>query len=160
MNKKIFLLLFSCLYLFTSCLKSGLEDIENSDLCAISSVTMEYRWTVQNANGYDQLCRQQLTLSQKTPNDNNEIRFKVTVPKASTSTSFSAFNAGVRENVSLNKLYLTAIISPAAKIAPIYGAPTLGLPAAFEIDKEYKYEVTAANGTKGIYTIVIEQFIK
>lgn len=160
MKKNIFLLILGSLFVFTSCLEHGLDDIENSDLCAISSITMEHKWIAKNNNGYDQLCRQQMTLSKGTPDENNEIRFKITVPAASTSTSFNAFNAEVRNTVSISNLYLLSVISAAAKIAPVDGAPTLGLPGSFEIGKEYKYQVTAANGKKAIFTIVIEDFIK
>jgi len=155
MKKNIFLMLFGCMLLFTSCLKSGLDDIENSDLCAISSLTMEYRWLSKNANGYEQLSRQQMTLSKNTPDDKNEIHFTVTVPKAS-----SSFSEEIRAKVSLNGLYLITVISSAAKIAPLNGAPALGLPGAFEVGKDYQYEVTAANGKTAVYHIVIEDFIK
>lgn len=155
MKKNIFFLLLGCMLTFTSCLKSGLDDIENSSLCAISSITMEYRWITQNANGYDQMSRQQLKLSNNTPDDANEIRFTVTVPAAS-----NTFPESVRQQVSLDGLYLITVISSAAKIAPKNGAPTLGVPGTFEIGKEYQYEVTAANGDKATYHIVIEDFIK
>lgn len=158
--KNIFLLILGSLLLFTSCLKHGLDDIENSDLCAISSITMEHRWIAKNNNGYDQLCRQQMTLSKNIPDENNEIRFKITVPAASSSTSFNAFNENVRNSVSMDNLYLLSVISPAAKIAPLNGAPTLGLPGVFELEKEYKYQVTAANGKQAVFTIIIEDFLK
>ena len=74
MKKNIIFLLLGCIVLFTSCLKSGLDDIEDSDQCTISSLTMEYRWITQNANGYDQLSRQQMTLSNTAPDENNEIQ--------------------------------------------------------------------------------------
>jgi hypothetical protein len=147
--------LLTGLSLLTSCLESGLDDIENSDLCAISSITMEYRWIVQNANGYDQLSRQQMTLSNKAPDENNEIHITVTVPSTS-----SSFPKEVRDHVSLDGLYLITVISSAAKISPLNGAPQLGLPSAFEIGRDYQYEVTAANGKKAVYHIVIEEFIK
>ena len=47
---------------------------------------MEYRWITQNANGYDKLSRQQMTLSNTAPDENNEIHFTVTVPSASSIT--------------------------------------------------------------------------
>ena len=155
MIKNILFLLAGCLCLFTSCLKSGLDDIEDSDLCAISSITVEHRWIVQNANGYEQLSRQPLTLSKNSPDEDNMIKFTLTVPAAS-----NAFSTEVRNSVSLDKLYLITVISSAAKIAPLNGAPVLGLPGAFEVGKEYQYEVTAANGKKAVYTIVIEDFVK
>lgn len=147
--------MIGCMLLLTSCLKSGLDDIENSDLCAISSITMEYRWISQNANGYDQLSRQQMTLSKNTPDENNEIRFTVTVP-----TINSSFPKAVRDHVELDGLYMIAVISPAAKIQPLDGAPKLGVPGNFEIGKDYQYEVIAANGKSAIYHIVIENFVK
>ena len=155
MKKNIIFLLLGCIVRFTSCLKSGLDDIEGSDQFTISSLTMEYRWITQNANGYDQLSRQQMTLSNTAPDENNEIHFTVTVPSAS-----SSFSKEVRQHVSLDGLYLIAVISSAAKIMPLDGAPSLGLPGNYEIGKDYRYEVTAANGKKAVYHIVIEDFIK
>lgn len=148
-------MMIGCMLLLTSCLKSGLDDIENSDLCAISSITMEYRWISQNANGYDQLSRQQMTLSKNTPDENNEIRFTVTVPAIN-----SSFPKAVRDHVELDGLYMIAVISSAAKIQPLDGAPKLGVPGNFEIGKDYQYEVIAANGKSAIYHIVIEKFVK
>jgi hypothetical protein len=155
MIKNTLFFLVGCICLFTSCLKSGLDDIEDSDLCALSSITMEHRWIVQNSSGYDQLTRQPLTLSKNSPDENNTIRFTLTVPAAS-----NAFTTEVRNSVSLEKLYLVTVISAASKIAPLNGAPALGLPGSFEIGKEYQYEVTAANGKKAVYTLVIEDFVK
>lgn len=155
MKKNIFFMMIGCMLLLTSCLKSGLDDIEDSDLCAISSLTMEYRWISQNANGYDQLLRQQMTLSKNTPDENNEIRFTVTVPAIN-----SSFRKEVRDHVSLDGLYMITVISSAAKIQPLNGAPKLGLPGEFEIGKDYQYEVIAANGKSAVYHIVIENFIK
>lgn len=155
MKKNILFLLLGCMVLFTSCLKSGLDDIEDSSLCAISSITMEYRWISHNANGYDQLSRQQMTLSKNTPDENNEIRFTVTVPAIN-----SSFPKEVRDHVSLDGLYMITVISSAAKIQPLNGAPKLGLPGEFEIGKDYQYEVIAANGKSAVYHIAIEDFIK
>lgn len=155
MKKNILFMILGCMLLFTSCLKSGLDEIEDSNLCAISSITMEYRWIVQNVNGYDQMSRQQMTLSNNVPDENNEIRFTVTVPAAS-----SSFPADVRNAVTLDGLYMITVISPAAKIKPLDGDPELGLPGAFAIGRDYQYEVTAANGDKAVYHIVIESFIQ
>ncbi|MCS2582739.1 hypothetical protein NXY00_04260 [Bacteroides sp. BFG-551] len=66
----------------------------------------------------------------------------------------------MRQHVSLDGLYLIAVISSAAKIIPLEGAPSLGVPETFEIGKDYRYEVTAANGKKAVYRIIIEDFIK
>lgn len=154
---KFVLFLISALGLFSSCLKTGLEEIENSNLCEITSITFEYRWLSQNANGYDVLNRQPLTLSNNAPDENNRIDFIITVPAANNS---GAFKTAVRNTVSLDRLYLTSIISPAAKIAPLNDAPAMGTPASFEIGKEYMYEVTAANGEKKTFILCIEDFVK
>lgn len=151
----LFLLLAGCMLMFTSCLKSGLDEIENSSLCAVSSVTMEYRWITQNANGYDQMSRQQLTLSNNAPDENNEIHFVVEVPAAS-----ATFPEDIRNVVELDGLYMIMVISPAAKVVPLEDAPVLGVPGNYEIGKSYKYQVTAANGDTAIYTVVIEDFVK
>jgi len=157
-------IIFTCaiiLLSLTSCLKSGLDRVENSDLKEITGISFEYRWIAKNANGYDVLCKQALTLSNnKATNTTADSVFtKLTVPAASTSTAFSAFNAGIRQNVGRDSLYLIANLSPAAKIEPIEGAPVLGLPGDFSGDS-YRYKVTAANGTTKIYTIVITDFVK
>ena len=81
-------------------------------------------------HGYDQLSRQQMTLSNTAPDENNEIHFTVTVPSAS-----SSFSKEVRQHVSLDGLYLIAVISSAAKIMPLDGAPSLGLPGNYEIGR-------------------------
>ena len=49
-------------------------------------------------------------------------------------------------------VYVT--ISTAATMKPINGAPELGVPADWTAD--HQYEVTAADGTKKTWTIVVE----
>lgn len=139
--------------MLTSCLESGLDDIEDSDLCELSTITMEYRWITQNANGYEQMARQQMTLSQNAPDANNEIHTTVTVPSVSAS-----FPNDVKKGVTLDGLYLTSTISAAAKIQPLGDAPTMGMPGHFEVGKTYQYQVTAANGKTTTYSITIDDF--
>jgi hypothetical protein len=138
-------------------LKYGLDEIENTDLCAIVSITFEHRWIAQNNNGHDVLCK--IALSTNTPDADNKIALTITVPPAS-GTAYNSFSAVVRENVTIGNLYLYAILSPAAKIEPLGNAPVLGLPASFEPGKVYEYKVTAANGNTTVYSIVINDFIK
>ena len=47
-------------------------------------------------------------------------------------------------------------ISTAATIKPINGAPKLGVPGDWT--KDNQYEVTAADGTKKVWTIVVEPY--
>ncbi|MBQ7513563.1 MAG: hypothetical protein IJS95_04135 [Prevotella sp.] len=154
MKKTIYFLLVGCLTLFTSCLKSGLDDIEDSDLCQLSTITMEYRWITQNANGYDQMSRQPMTLSSNTPDANNEIHVTVTVPPMS-----NTFPRDIRKGVTLDGLYLTSTISASAKIKPVGNAPELGKPGHFEVGETYQYVVTAANGNTATYSIIIDDFV-
>lgn len=46
-----------------------------------------------------------------------------------------------------------------ARIMPLNGAPKLGSPGDFSA-KEFKYQVTAADGTKREWTIKITDFVK
>lgn len=157
MLKKIYLFLVGVLVMSvsTSCLHSGLDDIEDSNLCELISISMEYRWLSTNANGYDQLSRQQLTLSKNSPEEDGNLYFSITVPAASAS-----FPEDVRDNVSLDNLYMIANISPAASIKPIGNAPKLGLPAKWVEGQDYTYQVTAANGESKQYHLKIENFVK
>ena len=148
------LCLFTLLPLMTSCLESGLDDIENSDLCQLSTITMEYRWMTQNANGYEQMARQQTTLSSNAPDENNEIHVTVTVPPMS-----NTFPRDIRKTVTLDGLYLTSTISASAKIQPLGNAPVMGKPGHFEVGQTYQYLVTAANGQTATYSITIDGFV-
>ena len=154
MKKTLYFILLGCLTLFTSCLESGLDDIENSDLCQLSTITMEYRWMTQNANGYEQMARQQMTLSRNTPDEAGEIHLTVTVPPMS-----NTFPRDIRRGVTLDGLYLTSTISASAKISPLGDAPAMGVPGHFETGKTYQYVVTAANGKTATYSIVIDDFV-
>ena len=151
----LYIALTLCLAVCTSCLKYGLDPLENSDLCELVSITVEHRWAIKNANGYDQMSRQKMTLSTNKPDENNEIRFTLTVPAAS-----KTFTEDVRANVSPDRLYMTAVISPAAHIAPLGDAPKMGYPSSVEVGKVYEYQVTAANGKQAVYRIIIEDFVK
>lgn len=154
MKKIIYFLLIGCLPIFSSCLTSGLDDIEDSELCQLSTITMEYRWMAKNANGYDQMARQQMQLSSNAPDANNEIHVTVTVPPMS-----NTFPRDIRKSVTLNGLYLTSTISASAKITPLGDAPVMGKPGHFQIGKTYQYLVTAANGKTQTYSLIIDDFV-
>lgn len=155
MKHYIYMLLMAAMpLLLTSCLKSGLDDIDNSDQCNITSLTMECRWIEPNANGYDQMSRQPMTLKYMT-NEFYEIHFTIEVPSGGTNFPFL-----VRDQVELDGLYMIAVISSSAKIEPLGDAPRLGYPGHWEVGTEYRYKVTAANGNYNIYTIVIDDFVK
>ena len=70
-----------------------------------------------------------------------------------------SFTDAVRQNVSLSNLIAYIDLSTAARIMPLNGAPKLGSPGDFSA-KEFKYQVTAADGTKREWTIKITDFVK
>jgi hypothetical protein len=57
-------------------------------------------------------------------------------------------------SVAETEMVVYVTISTAATMKPINGAPALGIPADWTADHEY--EVTAADGTKKIWKIVVE----
>ena len=61
-----------------------------------------------------------------------------------------------RGNFTEAKAVVAVTISTAATIKPINGAPKLGVPGDWT--KDNQYEVTAADGTKKVWTIVVEPY--
>ena len=61
-----------------------------------------------------------------------------------------------RGNFTESKAVVAVTISTAATIKPINGAPKLGVPGDWT--KDNQYEVTAADGTKKTWTIVVEPY--
>lgn len=135
----------------SSCLKSGLDDLDTYSDAEITNLKFEYRWWNDDKQ---QMAVQEISIEKQISTDDNLITCKLTVPAVSAN-----FTADIRQEVSLSKLYAFMDISTAARIAPVNGAPTLGKAADFSA-KEFKYLVTAADGTKREWTIKITDFIK
>lgn len=135
----------------SSCLKMGLDDLESYDEAKIEKVYFEYRWWNEADN---QLAVKTLTVTNSINEDENLVTCTLTVPAADES-----FTAAIRQEVSLNKLIAYIDVSTAARVTPLDGAPKLGTPGDFSA-KEFKYLVTAADGTKREWTIKITDFIK
>ena len=132
----------------SSCLKSGLDDLEAYNEAEITNLNFEYRWWDE---AKDQMAVKTLNIEKQ---DDNLITCKLTVPTAS-----GSFTDAVRQNVSLSNLIAYIDLSTAARIMPLNGAPKLGSPGDFSA-KEFKYQVTAADGTKREWTIKITDFVK
>ena len=64
--------------------------------------------------------------------------------------------ADERPNFTESKAVVAVTISTAATIKPIGDAPKLGVPGDWT--KDNQYEVTAADGTKKVWTIVVEPY--
>ena len=148
--KKIIFLFFT-LIMFNSCYK-GLEDLPTYDEADITAITFETRWEDPDTHVFkaQNLTNKNLVIDKEA----RSISLIVQVPAAS-----GNFPESVRNTVSLNKLILTSSISTAATIAPVENTPKMGYWGDFS-QSTLKYEVTAADGTKKIWTITIEGFEK
>ncbi|MEG2099786.1 MAG: hypothetical protein RRY42_07760 [Mucinivorans sp.] len=135
----------------SSCLKANLEDLPTYDESRITDIRFDYRYYGPNewVDGEHVVEYQQLTVVDK--NVDKEaltVTCKVQVPKAN--GSFTA-----TEKAKVTKANLTGIVwlSTAARITPLNGSPVLGVPGDWT--KPNKYEVTAANGSKSVWTITV-----
>lgn len=135
----------------SSCLKSGLDDLPAYNDAQITNLNFEYRWWDEE---HRQMAVKTLGIEKNISEDDNLITCKLTVPDAS-----GSFTATIRQGVSLSKLIAYMDLSTAARVTPMNGAPALGNPGDFSA-KEFKYLVTAADGTQREWTIKITDFIK
>lgn len=135
----------------SSCLKSGLDDLETYNEAEITNVNFECRWWDEAKN---QMVVKTLGIEKQISKDENLITCKLTVPAAS-----GNFTEAVRQDVSLSSLIGYMDLSTAARIAPLNGAPKLGNPGDYSA-REFKYLVTAADGSKREWTIKITDFVK
>lgn len=156
MKKISNILLGLCILLgMTSCLKSGLDDIEEysgADITAVSRV--EYRYISDEIS----------SASQQNIVKNITLEYsgsKIDTEKATVSIPVKApTNFPITElpNLSTKQLVVVVTLSTAARIEPINGAPSLGKPGDWSHPNEYK--VTAANGTSKNWTISISSLTK
>ena len=80
----------------SSCLKSGLDDLEAYNEAEITNLNFEYRWWDE---AKDQMAVKTLNIEKQISKDDNLITCKLTVPTAS-----GSFTDAVRQNVSLSNL--------------------------------------------------------
>ena len=135
----------------SSFMKSRQYDLYSYNEAEITNLNFEYRWWDE---AKDQMAVKTLNIEKQISKDDNLITCKLTVPTAS-----GSFTDAVRQNVSLSNLIAYIDLSTAARIMPLNGAPKLGSPGDFSA-KEFKYQVTAADGTKREWTIKITDFVK
>ncbi len=135
----------------SSCLKSGLDDLETYNEAEITNLNFEYRWWDEANN---QMAVKPLNTEKQILKDESLLTCKVTVPGAS-----GSFTEAIRQSISLSSLIAYMELSTAARIAPMNGAPKLGNPGDFSA-KEFKYLVTAADGSQREWTIRITEFVK
>ena len=136
---KLFLLMLVASLALTSCLESGLEDLDTYEGNDITAGFAYYRYidasktmVVSGENAEIDPATGTCTLTFKVP---------------------SNFTAAERADVNVGKLVVTAQISSAAVMNPVGDAPRLGVPADWT--SAHQYKVTAANGASKIWTINI-----
>ncbi len=147
---KIFFALLVVALSFTSCLESGLEDIDTYEGNDITAGFAYYRYIDDSStlpvSGESAVKQKQLTRrSQTIDTDAATCNLVFAVP--------ANFTATEKANVSASSLVVITQISSAAVIEPVDGAPRLGVPADWTTS--HKYKVTAANGTSKIWTITV-----
>jgi hypothetical protein len=134
----------------TSCLTAGLDELPAFEEAEITDVTFEYRYKDPGSVWIDgeQAVRWINLPVQNRIIDSNAgtVTCTLQVPAAD-----GAFSEAIRAQVSLNSIAGKFYISTAAGIAPVEGAPTLGIPGDFSAPR--KYRVTAASGTAKVWTV-------
>ena len=133
-----------------SCINSNLDDIDSYTESKITNIRFEYRWVTSG----NQLHVKTLTV-QKTINEaTNTVECSITVPGAD-----NTFTEAVRNNVTLANICGYFTLSTGATVTPLGNAPTMGTIADFS-NKDFDYEVTAADGSKTTWKLKITGFTK
>ncbi len=134
----------------TSCIDSNLEDLDTYDGAEITSLYgVFYRYTtstVMNVSGENQVKQATLSVTDRTV-DSDAATLTVTCKPS------SSFPSDQLANINSTNLIVVVNISTAATIAPLDGAPALGVPGDWS--KANKYRVTAADGTTKDWTISV-----
>ena len=136
--------------LSTSCLESGLDELDEYSGCDITNGNVYWRYYGDGkipASGEQEVKQVYLAASRTQDVENcvYTIRYVTgNIPEAE------------RGNFTESKAVVAVTISTAATIKPIGDAPKLGVPGDWT--KDNQYEVTAADGTKKTWTIVVEPY--
>ena len=153
---KKFLNIFAALLLAvvsTSCLKHDVEELDVYSGCDITRVDCAYRWKtgeIHPGTQSEKVNQVYVSAYSRTyvTDESDPSRGVCTIRYSKTNIPEQYRSVAETEMV----VYVT--ISTAATMKPINGAPALGIPADWTADHEY--EVTAADGTKKIWKIVVE----
>ncbi len=144
--------LFLSVCLFTSCLTSGLDDMPAFEEAEITDVKFDFRYKDPNdlwIDGEPIVKVTNLIVENKSINSNEaSVTCTLRVPETNAS-----FTEAIRNQVSLSSIVGKFNISIGANIAPIDGAPVLGMPGDFS--SQLKYKVTAADKTTKVWTVHI-----
>lgn len=151
MKKYIYIFVTMLMAVFTtSCLESGLEDIESYDGCDITSGEIYWRYYgTSEIPGSGETQVKQVRLARAISSDTESNTFKIRYVTGNLPAD--QVGAFTQSNV-----VIAVTISTASTIKPIEGSPKLGVPGDWS--KPNKYEVTAANGAKKVWTIIVEPY--
>ena len=147
----IFGIMLCMLFGMTSCLESGLDDLESFDTADIENWPVAYyRYYTGDqmaVNGEQQVKQIQLTRTAgdydfDEENKTGQPFFNITVAPNN-----------VPEAEKANNLVVVLTVSTAATVTPVDGAPKLGVPGDWS--KPNKYKITAANGNSRIWTVTV-----
>ncbi|MFV0505344.1 MAG: DUF5018-related domain-containing protein [Bacteroidales bacterium] len=149
-KNKISYFLLLCVFsvAFSSCLKSGLDDLPAFDEAQIANVFVEYRYKNPNDKWIDSSAiieylnlevSKQIVLSEASNADLDSVIVTVRVPDAS-----GTFTEEERQKVKLTNIVVYMNISTAATIKPLGDSPELGTLGDFSSPR--KYRITAADG--------------
>ena len=159
---KKFLNIFAAMLLAvvsTSCLEHDLEELALHSGCDITRVDCEYRWVtdeVHPGTGAKKTKQVYVSAYSRTyvtdAEDPTRGVCKIRYSRTNIPAAYKADCEQLYENE--RGMVVAVTISTAATMKPIGDAPALGVPADWTND--YEYEVTAADGTKKIWKIIVE----
>lgn len=134
----------------TSCLDSGLEELETYSGCDITGGQIYYRYYGTNKiNASGELEVKQVRLARAVEQDTTTNTYTIAYVTGNVP-------ADQKDKFTQANVVIALDISTAATIAPVNGSPTLGVPADWT--EPHQYVVTAANGKKKTWTVVVEPY--
>jgi len=149
-----FILLAMCIASLTSCLKKDLPGIKSSNQNNLTGFYLEYKWLDTNyiAAGTPK-ADTSIVVSSVQFTDANSPQ----IISNDTLYAYPIFPSNLplaqQLQVSLDHIIGYADIPDGAIIKPLNGAPELGVPGDYT--KPATYEITAADGTKATWVIVV-----
>lgn len=155
MKKIVCNILFTLMtVLFSSCLTSGLEELDvydGADITSVSSVRYRYITADKNpASGENEVKEVELIFTSNIDTEAEVVSISIKKPEN--------FPPEELDNLSTSNLLVVVGVSTAARVFPQDGAPKLGTPGDWS--KPNKFVVEAADGTKKTWTIEVVQLEK
>ena len=131
----------------TGCLTHGIDDpddvYDGADITSLRGVYYRYKNVVDG-----ETVVRQVTLARAASIDSEENTMAIQCQAQ------ASFPADQLPNLTTSELVVVLNISTAAVIEPLDGAPALGVPGDWS--KPNKYQITAANGKKKVWTVTLE----